>query len=119
VRLNVVVCVKLPDMPVMVTVTVPVAAVPLAVRVSVLVELVGFGEKPAVTPLGNPDAERVTLPLKPFSGITVIVLVVLLPCVTDTLFGEADSEKSGGPPAPTSALIRPAPLGLPQPVTRS
>ena len=79
VRLNVVVFVKLPDMPVMVTGTVPVAAVALAVSVNVLVEVVGFGLNPAVTPLGRPEALKVTLPLKPFTGLTVMVLVPLLP----------------------------------------
>ena len=32
-----------------------------------LVEVAGFGEKDAVTPLGKPDAERVTLPVNPVS----------------------------------------------------
>ena len=104
VRLRVVVLVKLPDVPVIVTVTVPVAAVELAVKVKVLVEVVGFGLKPAVTPLGSPDAERVTLPLKPPTGVTVMVLVPLLPWVMVTLLGFADSEKFG--PAAGPALTR-------------
>ena len=58
-----------------VTVTVPVPAVALAVNVSVLLLLAGFGLNPAVTPLGKPVAEKVTLPLKPFDGVMVIVLV--------------------------------------------
>jgi hypothetical protein len=118
VRLNVVVFVKLPDVPVMVTVTVPVAAEPLAVNVSVLVEAAGFGLNPAVTPLGKPDAESVTLPLKPFRGVMVMVLVPLLPCVIVTLFGEAESVKFG-PAGPARALIRLVPFGLPQPVAKS
>ena len=80
VRLTVVVAVKLPDVPVIVTVDVPVAADALAVSVKVLVVVVGFGTNPAVTPLGKPDALNVTLPVKPFSGFTVMVLVPLLPC---------------------------------------
>lgn len=80
VRLSVVVCVILPDTPVTVTVDVPVAAVALAVSVNVLVVVVGFGLNPAVTPLGKPEALKVTMPLKPFDGLTVIVLVPLLPC---------------------------------------
>jgi len=60
------VCVKLPDVPVMVTVAEPVVAVPLAVSVRVLEVVAGFGLKPAVTPLGNPEADMVTLPVKPF-----------------------------------------------------
>ena len=79
VRVNVVVRVKVPDIPVMVTMLVPVAAVALAVRVNVLVEVVGFGLNPAVTPLGRPEALKVTLPLNPLDGSTVMVLVPLLP----------------------------------------
>lgn len=63
---TVVVCVREPDVPVMVTVEVPVAALALAVRVSVLTPVVGLGLKPAVTPFGKPEALSVTLPLKPF-----------------------------------------------------
>ena len=62
---TVVVAVKVPDVPVMVTVAFPVVAVLLAVRVSVLLEVVGFVLKAAVTPLGKPDAARVTLPENP------------------------------------------------------
>ncbi len=76
---TVVVWVKAPDTPVMVTVNVPVAALPLAVRVSVLVVEVGFGLNPAVTPLGRPEALKLTLPVKPFKSFTVMVVVPLLP----------------------------------------
>jgi hypothetical protein len=100
VRLIVVVCVKLPDTPWMVTVTVPVAAEPLADRVSKLVEVVGFVPNPAVTPLGRPEADKVTLPLNPLIGFTVIVLVPLPPCATLTELGLAVKLKSV--PAPTS-----------------
>jgi len=75
VRLIVVVSVKLPDVPVIVTTAVPVAAVALAVRVSVLLAVAGLGLNAAVTPLGKPDAERLTFPLKPFEGVMAIVLV--------------------------------------------
>ncbi len=61
-----VVFVKLPEVPVMVTVAVPVIAVPLAVSVNVLVLVVPLGLNDAVTPLGRPDADKLTLPLKPF-----------------------------------------------------
>ena len=74
-----VVSVKLPEAPVMVTVTVPVAAVALAVSVSVLLLVAGLGLNAAVTPLGRPDAENVTLPVKPFKGAMLIVLVPSLP----------------------------------------
>jgi hypothetical protein len=90
VRVIAVVFVKLPEVPVIVTGTVPVVAVLLAVSVNVLVLAVGFGLKDAVTPLGRPEADKVTLPLKPFCGATVIVLVPLVPCAMLTLLGDAD-----------------------------
>jgi hypothetical protein len=90
VREIVVVLVKLPDVPEMVTVTVPVAAVLLAVSVKVLVVVAGFAVKEAVTPLGRPDADKVTLPLKPFCGVTVMVLVPAVPCVSVKPFGDAE-----------------------------
>src|ERR1700690_468832 len=69
-----------PETPVMVTVEVPVGVADGTVRVSVLVEVVGFGLNPAVTPLGIPDALRLTLPLNPCRSDTVMVLVPWLPC---------------------------------------
>lgn len=90
-----VVCESVPEVPVIVTVEVPVVAVELAVKVTELVEVVGLVPKLAVTPAGNPDAERVTLPVKPPEGVTVTVLEALLPCVTETLLGEAESVKFG------------------------
>lgn len=79
VREMVVEAVKPDEAPVTVTVTVPVVAVPLAVRVRVLVLLVLAGLKDAVTPLGSPEADKLTAPLKPLSGLTVMLLVLLLP----------------------------------------
>jgi hypothetical protein len=77
--LTVVVCVKLPDVPVIVTGTVPVVAVPPAASVNVLVAVAGLGLNDAVTPLGRPDADKLTLPLNPFCGVIVTVLVPLAP----------------------------------------
>jgi hypothetical protein len=91
VRPIVVLCVKLPDVPVMVTVVVPVDALALAIKVSVLVLVAGFGLNAAVTPLGRPDAERVTLPLKPFDVVIETALVPLLPWATLNALGVADS----------------------------
>lgn len=118
VRLRVVVFVNVPDTPEIVTVTVPVVAVALAVKVSKLVPVAGLGLKSAVTPLGRFKAERVTLPLKPSSGVMVMVLVPWLPCVMVTLPGFADNVKFG-PAGPANALIRPEPFGLPHPVGKS
>jgi len=71
----VVVEVKFPEVPVTVIVAAPVAAVALAVNVRVLVLVAGLGLNAAVTPLGNPNADKATLPLKPLAGVIVIVLV--------------------------------------------
>ncbi len=87
-----VVLVKLPEFPVMVTGEVPVVAVLLAVNVKVLDPVVLAGLKEAVTPLGKLDADKLTLPLKPFCGVTVTVLVPLAPCVTVRLLGKAERE---------------------------
>jgi hypothetical protein len=71
--------VKLPEVPVMMTLTVPVVAVLLAVSVKVLVLVVLAGLKTAVTPLGRVELVKLTLLLKPFCGVTVMVLVPLAP----------------------------------------
>ena len=44
----------------------------------------------ADTPLGRPDADKLTLPLKPFCGATVMVLAPLAPCAIVKLFGDAE-----------------------------
>ena len=89
-RETVVICDNPPDVPETVTVTVPVAAVLLAVRVSMLVLVMLLGLKDAVTPLGKPDADKLTLPLKPPCGVTVMVLMALVPWTTLRLLGEAE-----------------------------
>ena len=58
---------------------VPVVAVLLAASVKVLVAVAGFVPNDAVTPFGRPDAAKVTLPVKPFWGATVMVLEPLDP----------------------------------------
>jgi hypothetical protein len=77
VNATVVVAVRLLEVPlmvtVMVTVAVPVLAVLLAVSVSTLLPVVGFVPNAAVTPLGNPEAVSVTLPLNPFCPVAVMV----------------------------------------------
>ena len=115
----VVVAVKLPDVPVIVAVAEPVVAEMLAVSVSVLVLVVGFVLNDAVTPLGRPEAARVTLPVNPPTSVTVIVLVPLLPWVIVRLLGEAESVKLSDEDEGASRLINPVVFGLPQPVHRS
>jgi hypothetical protein len=85
----------MPEVPVMFTVEVPVAAVLFAVSVRVLVLVVLLGLKDAVTPLGMPEAARPTLPVKPFMTLTVTVLEPLAPCAIVRLLGFAESVKSG------------------------
>ena len=79
----------------MTTVAVPVVAVLLAVSVSVLLVVALEGLKLAVTPAGSPEADRLTLPLKPFTGLTLMVPVPLVPCVRLKLAGEAERLKLG------------------------
>ena len=95
VKVTAVVCVSEPDVPVMVTVAVPVVAVELAVSVKTLLDVAGLVPNPAVTPAGNPEAESVTLPVNPPEGVMVMVLLPLVPWVTLRLLGEAESEKFG------------------------
>ena len=84
--------VKVPDVPLMVTVDVPVVTVALEVSVNVLVLVVLLGLKEAVTPLGRPEADKLTLPVKPFCGMTVIVLVPIVPCTMVMFAGDAERE---------------------------
>jgi hypothetical protein len=65
-----VVAIRLPDVPVTVKGYCPMAVELLAVNVSVLLPVAGFGEKDAVTPLGRPETEKVTLPVNPYCGFT-------------------------------------------------
>jgi len=87
---TVVVRVRLPEVPVMVTVAKPRVAVLEAVRVSVLLLVALAGLKDAVTPAGRPVADKATDPMKLLSAVTAIVLAPEAPWTTVT--GEADSE---------------------------
>jgi hypothetical protein len=95
-----VVCVKLPEVPVMVTVVgLPTVAEPLAVSVKTLVPVVLVGLNDAVTPVGRVEVTvKATLPAKPFVGLTVIVLVPpgVTPCAMLKVLGAAESVKFGG-----------------------
>jgi hypothetical protein len=61
-----VVAISAPEVPVMVAVVVPGVAEFVAVSVSTLDPVVGFGLHDAVTPLGSPVTAKLTLPLNPF-----------------------------------------------------
>lgn len=87
-KLSVAVAVLVPEVPVMVRVLGPSWAVLDAVSVSVLsvpFAVVGLGEKDAVTPLGSPVTERLTLPVNPYWGLTKTYEVVVVPCPILTL----------------------------------
>jgi hypothetical protein len=121
VRATVEVCVILPPVPVTVIVYVPVAAVAdtVIVIVEVPAPVMDVGLKPTVTPDGWPLAVKPIEELNPPDTAVVTVDVPLLPCATETEVGDADNVKLGVVDCPRSALSRPTPLGLPQPVTRS
>ena len=118
-RAIVVVWVKLPDVPVIVTVAVPAGAKALAVSVKILVVVVLVGLNDAVTPVGRPEATKLTLPAKPPWSVTVMVLVPpARPGVIDRVLGETEREKSGATEAATQAAKRLPTLTEPRPVTR-
>jgi len=79
----------------MVIVDVPSAAEALTVNVSTLVAVAGLVPMATVTPVGNPDAAKVTLPVNPPSSITAMVLVPVLPAAIVSVPGEAESVKPG------------------------
>jgi hypothetical protein len=125
VRLTVVVCVIPPPMPVMVIGYVPVAVLEPTVKVTLDVPEPGAAMipellKPRVTPVG-----RVVGPVKaiaaskPFKATVVIVDEPALPWLTVTEAGEAERLKPAVEEFPASALIKPDPFGLPQPVAKS
>ena len=96
-----VVLVRLPLVPVRVTVAGPAAARLLAVNVSVeaTVPLAAGMTEPeesdAVTPAGSPEILSATDESKPSLLAAVIVLVPDPPGATDKLLGEADSANDG------------------------
>ncbi len=101
VRVRVILCVTVPQtvvaVPVMVTGKVPA-------DVELLVEMLnaeepgpaGFGLKLALAPVGKPVALKDTVPLKPLSGLTVMVLLALPPGLTVAEVGFATNVKSAG-----------------------
>ena len=107
-----------PEVPVIVMGNEPLAAVTPTLIVSVLLLVVDCDENEAVTPLGSPDTERLTEPVKPPEAPTEIVMTLEEAGSTFNVQGEAEREKTsrdGG----ASASIRLSPTGVPHPVTRS
>jgi len=96
-KLTVVVCVKLPLVPVIVNFDVPTGVLPVVVTVNVElpVPVTVAGEKLAVVPAGNPLAPSVTAPANPFNAPMLAVYVVALPTITVRVLGLPDIVKSG------------------------
>ena len=121
VRETVVVSLVLPEVPVTVMLYVPatVDEPTFIVMVEVPAPLIEVGLKLTVTPVGWPVADKVMAELKP--PVTVLLMVEFpeLPCATGTEAGEPERLKPGLDGVPASALIRPDPFGLPQPVAKS
>jgi hypothetical protein len=105
VRETLAVCVIPPPVAVTVTLEVPTTAVLLAVKVRVELPLPGAaidaGLKLAVTPDGKPEADSDTAELKPPLTDVAMLVVPVLPRVTDRLAGEALTAKSGAAAAST------------------
>lgn len=110
VREIVVVSVRLPEVPVIVIVDVPTAAVLLAVKVITLVEVAGLVPKVAVTPLGRPLAASDTLPVNGLTSETVMVSVPVAPWVIDRVAAEGLIEKLPPPPGATPLTEHAVPL---------
>jgi hypothetical protein len=115
----VVLLVRVPDVPVTVAVNVPVAAELDAVRVRPLLDVAGFVPNVAVTPLGTPDALKVTLLLNPFAGLIVMVVEPNDPCRIVKVVGAADSVKLGCGPDDGQLFTKFAALTVPMPVAKS
>jgi hypothetical protein len=79
-------CVSTPEIPVIVSVEVLTGVVAAVVTVSVEVPdppVIVAGLNVPLAPLGNPAIDNAAFPVKPFTGFTVTVYVVPLPCTTD------------------------------------
>jgi hypothetical protein len=118
VRVTAALLVRLPDVPVMVTVAVPGLALDVAENVRVLWLVVLAGLNPAVTPLGKPETESATVPAKPFSPLIAIVLAPFAPGAMVRLDGVTKRPNRGG--AAIVSAIETLPVRLPEvPVIRT
>ena len=90
------VTVRVPDLPVTLTVDAPVEAVAEAVSVRIALDGVDPELNDPTTPLGKPERVTVTVLLKPFFGVKVSVLFTEAPRGTLRADGEADTVKVGG-----------------------
>ena len=111
--------VKPPEVPVTVTVEVPIAAVPVAVRVRRLAVVAGFVPKTALTPFGRPAATKFTVLLNPFRAFIVMMVEPTEPWRKDRLVGDADRVKLGCCVEPGQLFTKLAALTVPMPVAKS
>ena len=86
---------RLPDLPVMVTVAVPAAAEAVAANVRIALADVAPALNDPLTPVGRPMMLTVTVPAKPFCGVKVRVVVPVEPCATLSAVGDADNVNVG------------------------
>ena len=63
------------------------------------------GVKEAVTPVGNPEIERLTAPVNPYSGVMVMMDVPLLPGLIPRLVGEGVRTKVGAWTARVTVVV--------------
>jgi hypothetical protein len=100
----VILLVRVPDVPVTVMVEAPGAVELVVFKVRVLDAVALAALKDAVTPEGNPEAAKVTLPLKPFWALIAIALVAELPCAMLKVAGVAVRLNDGGPVIVSASL---------------
>jgi hypothetical protein len=87
------VALSVPDVPAMVIGYVPATVDAATANVTTLEVVDEAGLNVAVTPVGRPDAAKVTLPANGLTSVTVIVSVPLAPGATVRLVGEAERLK--------------------------
>jgi len=96
VRVTVVEALRLPDVPVTLTVAGPAVARPATANVRNEVPAEGPGLKVPVTPVGRPETASVTAPENPYCGTVVTRAYPDAPCGTLSFAGEALSVNVGG-----------------------
>jgi hypothetical protein len=74
------------------------------VMVEVPAPVIELGLKPTVTPVGWPDAVKVMAESNPPVTVLVMVEVPLLPCATERVAGEAESENPEAAPLTVTAV---------------
>ena len=115
------VSVVLPEVPVTLILYWPGAVVvaTLIVASELPAPVIEVGLRVTVTPLGWPDTAKLIVDLKPLITVLVIVLLPEPPCGRVRGKFEAVRPKPGREMVLSRAVIKPLPLGLPQPVAKS